>query len=97
MISRIYVRINVASAFKLQTVKSKITAQNIVEEGGNMATVKSFRISIYIRKVSGLWHERNIPQEKVTEKYKTQINLTQEEAYWERKACFTVFTESLQD
>lgn len=48
-----YFRINVASVFMLQVVKSKITGQNIVAEGGNMATVKSFTISVYIRKVSG--------------------------------------------
>lgn len=35
----------------LQAVKSKLTAQDIVGEDGNMGTVKLFRISINNRKV----------------------------------------------
>lgn len=96
MISRVYFRVNVGSTCKWQAVKSKLTAQHIVEENGNMATVKLLRISITIRKVSGLWHESSIPQEKVMGKCKKQMKLTQEEARWERKARFTISTEPLQ-
>jgi len=81
MICRIYFRVNVASTCKLQAVKSKFTAQHIVEEDGNMATVKLFRISIYTRKVSGLGRDNSIPQGKVMDKCKKQMKLTQEEAY----------------
>lgn len=97
MTSRIYFRVDVASRCKLQAVKRKLTGQHIVEEDGNVAIVKLFRISINIRKVSGLWPESSIPSEKVTDKCQKQMKPTQEEAYWKRKACFTIFTESLQD